>query len=153
MYQKSSSKNYVNEKVVRLVAVQVILLAVASLLTGWMWLALFLAIDFAWRAFTQMTSPLAFIGKELAKLIGLTPKAIFAPPKRFAAGLGFAFSLGITLFLFLHFPAGAYVAGAILIVCAVLESALGICLGCYVYNWFVVPIVNRSVERRKEVVK
>lgn len=142
MAQKSISKKHVNERIVRLVAAQVILLTLITLLTGWLWLALFLAVDFALRAFTRIPSPLAVIAKGLAKAFKLTPKPIFAPPKRFAAGLGFVFSLTIALFLYLHFYVAAYVTGGILIVCATLESVFNICLGCYVYNWIVVPMIN-----------
>lgn len=153
MNKKSTSKNHVNEKVVRLIAAQVILLTLITLLTGWTWLALFLTADFALRAFTHIPSPLAVIAKGLAKAFGLTPKFIFAPPKRFAAALGLVFSLGIAVFLYLHYPVAAYATGGILIVCATLEAVFNICLGCYVYNWIVAPIVNRNTERRKQAVK
>ena len=143
MNQKSISRNHVNERVVRLVATQVILLTIVTLLTGWIWLALFLAADFALRAFTRIPSPLALIAKGLAKSFKLAPKPIFAAPKRFAAGMGFAFSLAIAVFLYTQSYVAAYVTGAILIACAVLEALFNICLGCYVYNWVVAPIVNR----------
>ncbi len=153
MSKKNTSTNYVNEKVVRLIAAQVILLTLVTLLAGWTWLALFLAADFALRAFTRVPSPLAFIARGLAKAFGLAPKPIFAPPKRFAAGLGFVFSLAIAVFLYLHYPVAAYVTGGILIVCATLEAVFNICLGCYVYNWVVAPVVNRNTERRNHAVK
>ncbi len=153
MNKKSISKNHVNEKVVRLIATQVILLTLIILLTGWTWLAFFLAADFVLRAFTSIPSLLAVIAKGLAKAFGLTPKPIFAPPKRFAAGLGFVFSLGIGIFLYLHYPVSAYATGGILIVCATLEAVFNICPGCYVYNWIVAPIVNRNTERRKQVLE
>lgn len=149
MNKKTFSINHVNEKVVRFIAAQVILLTLVTLVTDWIWLALFLAVDFALRAFTRIPSPLAFIAKRLAKVFQLTPKPIFAPPKRFAAALGFAFSLLIAIFFYLHFPLAAYVTGAILILCATLEAVFNICLGCYVYNWVVAPIVNRNTERKK----
>lgn len=147
MNQKSISKNHVDERVVRLVAAQVILLTLIVLLTGWIWLALFLAVDFALRAFTRIPSPLAIIAKGFAKAFKLTPKPIFAAPKKFAAGLGFVFSLSITVFLYAHLYVAAYVTGGILIFCAILEAVFNICLGCYVYNWIVAPIVNRNTKR------
>ena len=144
MNKKSTLKNYVNENVVRLIAAQVILLTLILLLTGWIWPAFFLTVDFALRAFTHIPSPLAVIAKGLAGAFGLTPKPIFAPPKRFAARLGFVFSLGITVCLYYHYLVAAYVTGGILIVCAALEAVFNICIGCYVYNWIVVPIVNKN---------
>ena len=147
MTKKNSSNNHVNEKVVRLVAAQVVLLTLVTLLAGWTWLALLLTADFALRAFTRAPSPLGAIAKGLAKAFGLAPKPIFAPPKRFAAALGFIFSLGITVFLYLHHPVAANVIGGVLIACAILEAVFNICLGCYVYNWIVVPIVRRNTVR------
>ena len=145
MKQKSISKNHVDERVVRLVAAQ-ILLTLIVLLTGWLWLALFLAADFALRAFTRILSPLAVIAKGLGKAFKLTPKPIFAAPKRFAAGLGFVFSLIIAVCLYAHFYTAAYVTGGILLACATLEAVFNICLGCYVYNWIVAPIVNKNTK-------
>ncbi|MEA4918293.1 DUF4395 domain-containing protein [Proteiniphilum sp.] len=149
MNKKITSKNHVNEKVVRLVAAQVIFLTLFTLVTGWIWPALFLAADFALRAFTRIPSPLAIIAKGLTRAFGLTPKPIFAPPKRFAAGLGLVFSLSIAIFLYYHYLAAVYVTGGILIACAILEAVFNICLGCYVYNWVVAPIVNRNAGKRK----
>ena len=77
-----------------------------------------------------------------------SPKPIFAPPKRFAAGLGLLFSLGIAACLHLHYPAATYAIAGILILCAALEAAFNICLGCYVYNWIVAPIVNKRLNIR-----
>ena len=147
MTKKNSSNNHVNEKVVRLVAAQVVLLTLITLLTGWTWLALLLTADFALRAFTRVPSPLSAIAKGLAKAFGLASKPIFASPKRFAAALGFIFSLGITVFLYLHYPVAANVIGGVLIACAILEAVFNICLGCYVYNWIVVPFARRNTVR------
>lgn len=46
------------------------------------------------------------------------------------------------LFVFdAHYP--ALVVGGILVFCAVLESVFKVCLGCYAYNWMVIPITNK----------
>ncbi|MBF6628949.1 MAG: DUF4395 domain-containing protein [Proteiniphilum sp.] len=153
MNKRSTSRNHVNEKVVRLIAAQVILLTLATLLTEWIGLALFLAVDFALRAFTRTPSPLALSAKGLTKVLRLKPKPIFAPPKRFAASLGLLFSLGIALFLYLNYLTASYATGSMLIVCAFLEAVFNICLGCYVYNWFVAPFINRSVQKRQQGMK
>jgi|AGTN01.2.fsa_nt_gi hypothetical protein len=153
MNKKSISKNHVDEKVVRLIAAQVILLTLVTLLTGWTLLALFLAVDFALRAFTRIPSPLAVIAKGIAKAFKLTPKPIFAAPKKFAAGLGFLFSIGIALFFYIDLHTAAYATGGILIVCATLEAVFNICLGCYVYSWIIAPVVNRNTGKKKQIVK
>ncbi len=136
--------NQIDRNVVQLVAAQVLILTLMTLLKGWIWLALLLAADFALRAFTSVPSPLAIFAKVLTRLLRTTPRSIFAPPKRFAAGVGLFFSLAIALFLFLHLPVVALTTGVILLVCATLEALFNICVGCYVYNWVVAPLVNRK---------
>jgi hypothetical protein len=68
---------------------------------------------------------------------------IFSAPKRFAAALGLVFSLTITVLIFIQLTSLAYIIGGILVVCALLELVFKICLGCYVYNWVVLPIQNK----------
>lgn len=136
------SKLYADEKVVRLVAAHVVLLSVIAGYTQSVIPLLILTVDFAIRAFTFLPSPLALAGKFLARLFKLQPQPIFAAPKKFAALLGFLFSL-TALILFwsgAHFYGGIVL--AILVFCAVLESVFKICLGCYVYNWFIVPFIQ-----------
>ncbi len=134
---------YVDEHVVRFVAAQVIFITVVVLIERWEWLSAVLAVDFGIRAFTVFPSPLAAFSKKAVETAGLKPRPIFAPPKRFAAGLGFVFSIAITLLLYLDLLYSAYAVGAILIFCALLESVFKVCLGCHVYNWIVLPIQNR----------
>jgi hypothetical protein len=99
-------------------------------------LALFLAIDFSIRAFTNgKLSVLKLIGTITAQLLKIEPKPIFAPPKKFAALLGFIFSLLIAALLFLQLNTIALTIGSLLIFCAILESVFGICIGCYVYTF------------------
>jgi hypothetical protein len=129
-----------NERAVRLVSGMVVLISLAVLITGSAWLALYMSFDFFCRAFTAFRPPLSRLGNMLANALNQEPKWIYAPPKKFAAALGFVFSLGI----FFSFIAGFVLAGniiaVVLISCAILESVFGICAGCYVYDWFVVPL-------------
>ncbi|MDD2299932.1 MAG: DUF4395 domain-containing protein [Fermentimonas sp.] len=140
--KKNISKNHVNEKTVRIVAVQVVLFTLLLLITNWKIIALFLVIDFALRAFTRIPSLFALNAKGISKTFDLKPKPIFAPPKRFAAALGLLFSLAIVIFQYLDLTIGVYVAGSILLLCAALEAFLNICLGCYVFNLIIVPFTK-----------
>ena len=133
-------RNQLNESIIRIVALLVVITTLVTLAYNWIFLAVILAIDFALRSFTRVTSPLAYIAKSAYRYLKLKPKPIFAPPKKFAAALGFIFSILIALFLFLNLLMPAYITGLILILCATLESAFNIFLGCYVYNWIVVPL-------------
>ncbi|MBF6598557.1 MAG: DUF4395 domain-containing protein [Fermentimonas sp.] len=133
-------RNQLNENNIRIVALLVVIVTLITLAYSWIFLAVILAIDFALRSFTRVPSPLAFIAKSASRYLKLKPKHIFAPPKKFAAALGFIFSILIALFLYLNLLIPAYITGLILVLCATLESVFNICLGCYVYNWIVVPL-------------
>jgi len=139
---------YANEQVVRLVALGVVLLTALWLVSGWQGIGVFLSVDFFLRAFTGVSSPLALAAKWVSGKLGITPVPIFAPPKRFAAGLGFIISLTTIVLLRLDIAVGGYVVGGTLIFCAVLESIFRICLGCYVFNWIVVPLLSRIQNKK-----
>lgn len=137
---------YVDENVVRIIAAEVILLtfSVVALYVWqpygifWKLPAILLTVDFALRAFTAMPSLLAIGAGKLVNLCKLKSKPIFAPPKRFAAGLGFIFSFLILISLLIELSIAAYVFAGVLLACALLESVFSICVGCYVFNFFFV---------------
>jgi len=125
---------YTDSATVRLVAAQMVLLTVLAVATGWVLVALFLVIDFTFRASGLLPSPLALLGGRIASALRLARKPIFLPPKRFAAGIGLAFSLGILALLILGQTIAAYAVGGVLIFCALLEALFDYCLGCQVYH-------------------
>ncbi len=131
---------YADEKVIRLVALQVFIIAIVALVGRWEYPFLFLAIDFFLRAFTQAPSPLATLAKAIARAIHWKPRPIFAAPKKFAAGLGFVFSVLVFSFFALQWYPPGLIIGAVLVFCAFLESAFRVCLGCYVFNFIVVTL-------------
>jgi hypothetical protein len=128
--------NPVNEYAARITAGLVVVLAVATLLTGWGWGLAALAAGFWLRLlFGPRISPLALISvKVLAPRIGHV-KLVAGPPKRFAQGLGAAMtSAAVVLFLIGYQPA-AWVLLAVLIVAASLEAFVGFCLGCVIFGF------------------
>jgi hypothetical protein len=139
MSRKTTTPLYADEHVVRLIAAQVALLTICSLATSFVFPIWLLAADFALRAFTPFPSPLAVVAKAIVRQSGRTPKLIFVGPKKFAAALGFFFSVAISVLNYFGFPIAAGVIGGVLLLCALLESVLNICLGCYVYSWLVAP--------------
>jgi len=143
MSKKDISKYYIDENVSRLIAGQVIILVLISFYSHWTYLLLGLTLDFGLRAFSFYPSPLALIAKSVIRLLKLKTKLVFAAPKKFAAGVGFIFSLAIFLLAFFNYFTGAYVVGSILIIFAFLEATFKVCMGCYVYNWIVAPIINK----------
>lgn len=145
-----STQLYKDEKKIRLVAAQVVLLTAISLFTHSLFPLFLLAADFALRAFSEQRSPLAAIAGAISELLKWKPKLIFAAPKKFAAAIGFIFSLSILILAFLQQWTAAYIVGGVLIFFAALEAVLNICVGCYVYNYTVAPFINRQAKASKD---
>ena len=103
---------------------------------GWGGVVLALAADFALRASGRATlSPVARAAAFLRHRVGLSEHRINAGPKRFAASVGFLFSLGIGLALTTGLrPLGLGLAWT-LGLCAGLEAFFGFCLACQIHPW------------------
>jgi hypothetical protein len=127
--------NPVNEKAARVVAGVVAITGVVVLATGAHWLLVPLAYGFWARVLTGPTlSPLGRVSmRVIAPRLG-APKYVPGPPKRFAQGMGAAFSTGAAV-LALGFGANtaADVLTGMLVVAATLESVFALCLGCQVF--------------------
>lgn len=138
------SADRVDENATRIVAAIVIVITVTALYFGFYWLSLLLAADFGLRAFTLGNySLLKNVAKFAVTQLTLTPKPVDAAPKKFAAGVGLAFALAISIAQFFGFTYTAYGIGSILLFCAILESAFAYCVGCVVYTYLVLPVLNR----------
>jgi hypothetical protein len=130
-----SFPNPVNEKAARVVAGVVAVTGVVVLVTGAHWLLVPLAYGFWARVLTGPTlSPLGRLSmRVIAPRLG-PPKDVPGPPKRFAQGIGAAFST-VAAVLALGFGAGtaADVVTGALVVAATLESVFALCLGCQAF--------------------
>lgn len=126
----------VNEISARVVAAGVVALSVLTLTLDSPVLRVMLAYGFLARVLTGPTlSPLGQMATRLVTpRLGLAPRPVPGPPKRFAQAIGAVFSVssavlavgfGLTL-------AADIVLGA-LIIAATLESAFGLCLGCNMF--------------------
>lgn len=130
------SAERVNENVVRTIAAAVIVLTGISVLLHNYVLLLFLAADFALRAFTPGNwSLLRMLAVQLVRRIRIAARPVDAAPKRFAAGVGFVFALAAAAALFSGWNITAYVITGVLAVCALLEAVFAFCVGCVVYTW------------------
>jgi len=139
--RKLINKNiYVDENVVSLVAYQVILLTVFGIHFQQQWLLVFLACDFSLRATGLFASPLYFVAKKVSEFLYFEKKPVFAGPKRFAAMLGFVMTI---LIAFSYDSQIGIFLGITLIALAALESVFNVCIGCYIYNFLIVPIQNK----------
>lgn len=128
--------NPVNEKAARTVAAGVVVMSVAAVAFRQPWILIPLAYGFWARVLTGPTlSPLGQLAtRVVAPHLG-EPRLVAGPPKRFAQGMGVAFST-TALVLWYGFGLGTatWVVVSLLAVAAFLESALAICLGCIVFG-------------------
>jgi hypothetical protein len=129
--------NPVNDNVGRAVATGVFIMCVAAIAFGQPWILIPLTYGFWARVLAgPRFSPLALLASRVVvPWLGRPPKPVPGPPKRFAQGIGVAFS---TTALVLSFGFGlttaAWVVVALLACAAFLEAAFGICLGCKVFS-------------------
>jgi hypothetical protein len=126
--------NPVNEKAARVVAGVVMVVALVALLTSAYWLLAPLAYGFWARVLTGPTlSPLGrFATRVAAPPLG-APKYVPGPPKRFAQGMGAAFTTTAGILALTGVTTGADLLLGALVVAAALESILAFCLGCQVF--------------------
>jgi hypothetical protein len=129
-----SFPNPVNEKAARVVAGVVMVVALVTLLTSAYWLLIPLAYGFWARVLTGPTlSPVGqFATRVAAPRLG-DPKYVAGPPKRFAQGMGTAFTTAALVFWLAGATTAADVLLALLVVAAGLESIFAVCLGCQVF--------------------
>ena len=134
------SDERVNERVTRINALFTILLAITGLIFNSVLFFVFLLADFYIRAFTSIKfSPLSYASSSLANALNLSKKPIDKAPKIFAARLGFLMTLVITILFLFNLSLATIIVSGILIFFASLEFTLGICVGCIIYTYVVLP--------------
>lgn len=126
----------VNEVSARLVAGAVVVMAIATIVLDQPWITLVLAYGFVARVLTGPT--LSPLGQVVTRLVtprlGLAPRPVPGPPKRFAQGIGAAFSVtAAVLALGVGQRGAAYIVLGMLAAAATLESVFGYCLGCRIF--------------------
>jgi hypothetical protein len=134
-YSVFSFPNPVNEKAARVVAGVVMVVALITLLTSTYWLLIPLIYGFWARVLTGPTlSPLGqFATRVAAPRLG-PPTYVPGPPKRFAQGMGAAFSTAAGILVLASAITAGDVLLALLVVAAGLESFVAFCLGCQVFG-------------------
>lgn len=132
-----SFPNPVNEVSARLVAGGVVLMCVAAVALDLPWMTAVIAYGFVARVLTGPTlSPLGqLVTRVITPALGLPEKNCPGPPKRFAQGIGAAFSVtAAILALGLGLNTAAWVVLGVLGIFATLESVFGFCMGCKVFS-------------------
>lgn len=127
----------VNETSARVVAAGVVLEAVLFLVFREGWLLVPLVYGFAARVLTGPTlSPLGQLAtRVITPRIRAEHRYVPGPPKRFAQGIGLAFTAGAAVAWVLGAPVVSYVLIGLLAVAATLEAVWAVCLGCIVYRF------------------
>jgi hypothetical protein len=142
----------VDEVSARLVAAGVVTLSVATIAADQPWLLVVIAYGFVARVLTgPRLSPLGLaVTRVVRPRLAVEPRLVPGPPKRFAQGIGVAFSLtAAVLALGFDQRGAAYVVLAMLVVAASLEAFLGLCLGCRIFSLLMrVGVIPESVCER-----
>lgn len=137
--------NPVNETSARLVAAGAVAQSLVFLLVREWWVLVPLAYGFLARVLCgPRFSPLGrLVTQVITPRLSGTHRFVPGPPKRFAQGVGLAFSGGALAAELLGAEQMAVVLIAGLAVAASLEAVFAVCLGCIVFNrlmrWGVIP--------------
>jgi hypothetical protein len=140
--------NPVDEVSARLVAGGVVLLGIAAVLTRNPVLLGVLAYGFLARLLTgPKLSPLGRLATQVVRpRLHVPPKLVPGPPKRFAQGVGAAFTTAAFVLALAGTELPVVVLLSILVVFAVLESVFAFCMGCTAFGWLMrVGVVPESV--------
>ena len=127
-----SFPNPVNETSARIVAGGAVFMGIAFVLSGNGWVLLPLTYGFIARVLAgPKLSPLGRLATQvLTPRLSIEHRFVPGPPKRFAQGVGAAFTITASVLFVLGATGAAQVVIALLVVAAFLESAFAVCLGC-----------------------
>lgn len=130
------SSQRIDAHFVRIIAIEVLLLALILIFTQELIFAFILLFDFAVRTFKfKQLSPLAYVAKSIINYFNIKALPCDEAPKRFALYVGLSIISLFTLSYLLHFTIFASILVAILILCAFLEATFDYCVGCKVYHF------------------
>ncbi len=139
------SNERIPEHLPRVTAFYVLLIFILYLVSGNLLLVVFLAFDFLLRGFNRSKfSVINQVAKQTSKALSLQSPFIDKAPKIFAARLGGAIAVLIILLHLLDLHIGAKSLALTVSFLATLECVLNLCVGCYIYNWFVLPLFVRK---------
>ncbi len=127
-----SFPNPVNETSARIVAGGAVMMGIAFVLSGNGWVLLPLTYGFIARVLAgPKLSPLGRLATQvLTRRLSFEHRFVPGPPKRFAQGVGAAFTITASVLFVLGATGAAQIVIALLVVAAFLESAFAVCLGC-----------------------
>jgi hypothetical protein len=131
------SFNRVDANFVRIIAAQVISIALLLIFTQELIFALILFFDFSVRILNvKQFSILAYIAQFIIKNFKIEVQLCDEAPKRFALYLGIIIITLFTIFYFFQLNIIASILVSILVFCAFLEAIFDYCVGCKIYHLF-----------------
>jgi hypothetical protein len=146
-----SFPNPVNEVSARLVAGGVLVMGIATVAFDLKWITLVLAYGFVARVLTgPKLSPLGqLVTRVITPSLHVDERPVAGPPKRFAQGMGAAFTLSALGLTLGGYWTGAKIVLGLLIIAAFLESVFAYCMGCKVFAFLMrVGVVPEEVCER-----
>lgn len=139
----------VNDTSARIVATGAVILAVSYSITGWGWILIPLTYGFIARvASGPRFSPLGLLATKIItpRLGSINHRIVPGPPKRFAQAIGALFSITASVLFILDFTVASRIVTAALAGPAILEAALGFCVGCKMFAGLIrVGVIPASV--------
>ncbi|CAA6823156.1 MAG: Unknown protein [uncultured Sulfurovum sp.] len=125
----------IDTNLVRIIAAQVITLALLLIFTQELIFALILFYDFSVRILNlKKLSLLAYISQSLIKYFQLQAQPCDEAPKRFALYMGLVIIFLFTIMYLVDLTILASILVAILLICAFLEATFNYCVGCKIYH-------------------
>ena len=128
------SFNRIDSNLVRIIALQVIVVSFFLLLSSNLLFAYLLLFDFSVRTLNiKKISPFILVANFFLKIFQIQPQLCDEAPKRFALYLGLGIVGFVTLLLLFSFVKIAMFLTIILILCASFETLFDYCIGCKIY--------------------
>jgi hypothetical protein len=91
---------------------------------------------------------LNLLSEQEISLFAVGSKPVDQAPKRFAAKIGFIFYLAILSLAVFSQINIALILAIIVAIFAFLESFAGICVGCYVYNFYIKLFAQKNAAQK-----
>lgn len=89
------------------------------------------------------------VAMQLNKILRIPPKMVDIAPKIFSYRLGVVASTMALIFHFTGLTFPSIMASGVLVSLMVLDSIVGICVGCYIYSYLVLPYYKQKMKLGK----
>ncbi len=133
------SYDLVNERLTRVYSAFTFVSLLIYVVTPYKWFLLISAADFIIRVTVGVKySPVCFLIRHSLNLLNSKPHMVNAGPKKFAAKIGLAFTVSMSLIYLFELPEIiGLVLGVFSLVAVGAEVFFKYCIACVMYGWFV----------------